>query len=365
MKLEKINKFFKIIAFYLLLFFSFDIVYSNFFYKSDLKYNCYKYTNNFHFLQKNCKAKEKWIKKAVAYNVFTDENGFRFSGLKKEISKNNALFFGDSFTYGMGLEYNKTFVGIIENEISSYNIINFGVQGYSPSVYLYQLKKFKDGNNNAKKIFVTLDLSDVFEEASIWKNDKNYDHPILRNERNLNEDEKKLSFKDKNFKASRFIARKINNFFRKLRLSNYNSSNLKKIPGNSGWGNFIFTELSETDQSLWHPIGFEAAIKKIDNNFLSIGKIASQMKADFYIIIYPWPDTIYNGQKKFNWEKYSSNLCKISNCKKLINLFPDFNNIRKNNANWLNKLFIAGDLHITPFGQKLISKKIIQEGFNE
>ena len=365
MKLEKINKTAKTVILYLLLFFSFDVVYSNFFFKPDLKYNCYKYTNNFHFLQKNCKAKEKWIKKAAAYNVFTDENGFRFSGLKKDKSNKNALFFGDSFTYGMGLEYNKTFVGIIENEISSYNIVNLGVQGYSPSVYLYQLKKFKNNSSDAKKIFVTLDLSDIFEEASIWKNDKNFDHPVLINERNLNEDEKKLSFKDKNFKASRFIARKINNFFRKLRLNNFNSSNLDKIPGNSGWGNFIYMELSKTDQKLWYPIGFNAALKKIEDNFLSIGKIASQMNADFYIIIYPWPDTIYNGQKEFDWEKYSSNICEISNCKKLINLFPVFDKIKKNDQNWLTKLFIAGDLHITPFGQKLISKKIIQEGFDE
>ena len=55
----------------------------------------------------------------------------------------------------------------------------------------------------------------------------------------------------------------------------------------------------------------------------------------------------------------------ISNCKKLINLFPVFDKIKKNDQNWLTKLFIAGDLHITPFGQKLISKKIIQEGFDE
>ena len=74
-------------------------------------------------------------------------------------------------------------------------------------------------------------------------------------------------------------------------------------------------ELSKTDQKLWYPIGSNAALKKIEDNFLSIGKIASQMNADFYIIIYPWPDTIYNGQKEFDWEKYSSNICEISNCK--------------------------------------------------
>ena len=42
----------------------------------------------------------------------------RSSGKKKEIENDVkiAAFFGDSFTYGMGLDYNKTFVGLIENE---------------------------------------------------------------------------------------------------------------------------------------------------------------------------------------------------------------------------------------------------------
>ena len=51
------------------------------------------------------------------------------------------IFFGDSFTYGMGLDYKKTFVGLIENSQKDYKILNFGVPGYSPSVFSYQLKK--------------------------------------------------------------------------------------------------------------------------------------------------------------------------------------------------------------------------------
>ena len=70
----------KNITYYLALFIVFDIFYSNFLYKDELKYNCYKYYDNFHDLKKNCKAKEKWIRNSKAYDVFTDNNGFRFSG---------------------------------------------------------------------------------------------------------------------------------------------------------------------------------------------------------------------------------------------------------------------------------------------
>ena len=356
----------KIIITYLVLFFAFDILYSNFIYKENLKYNCYKYSKNFHYLQKNCKAKEKWIKNAVAYNVFTDDDGFRFQGKdSKKKTSNIAVFLGDSFTYGMGLEYEETFVGIIDKKKENYLIKNLGVQGYSPSVYLYQLTKLKKENILPRKIFVVLDLSDVFEEASIWKNDNSFEHPVLIKERSLEEIDSKISFKEKNFKASRFIARKINNFFRKIRIMNSKKLKSKKIPGNSYWGNFIHTDLSDTDQTLWNPIGFSEALKKIEINFIKMSEITKDINAELYIIIYPWPDTLYKGQSKFNWEKYSSNLCSLSKCKKLISLFPEFQDIMNNHDNWLTKIFIAGDLHITPFGQKVIAKKILEEGFNK
>ena len=67
----------KTIFIYISLFLLADVFYSNFIYKENLKYNCYKYFKDFHLLQK-LQSKEKWVKKASAYNVFTDENGFRF-----------------------------------------------------------------------------------------------------------------------------------------------------------------------------------------------------------------------------------------------------------------------------------------------
>ena len=52
-----------------------------------------------------------------------------------------------------------------------------------------------------------------------------------------------------------------------------------------------------------------------------------------------------------------------SGCLKLINLFPDFEIIKNNNKDWLYKIFIDGDLHITDFGHKIMAEKIINEVF--
>ena len=357
-------KILKNLIFYLALFIIFDIFYSNFLYKESIKYNCYKYLKNFHELQKNCKAKEKWIRSAKSYDVFTDKNGFRYSGKDIKSKNQSVIFLGDSFTYGMGLDYYKTFTGIIEKKILNYDIKNLGVQGYSSSVYLYQIRNYIKKDKNLKKIIIQLDISDVFEEASIWTKDKQFIHPVLikerKNELEINDFD---SFKEKNFKGSRLIARSINNFFRNLRIEKSKKDRKNLKPGFSGWGNFLFLDIKKTNPVLWEPIGFNNALKKIENDFVQIGKIIKDNNLELYILTYPWPDTLEYGQNSFNWEKFSNSLCIKSECSNLINLFPDFQKIKNNNNNWLYKIYIDGDLHITHFGHKIIAEKIINKVF--
>lgn len=360
--------FIKKIILYLILFLSADIFYSNLIYKDNLKYNCYKYLDNFHKLQKNCKAKEKWVRKAKAYDVYTDKNSFRFSGKKTnfDIKKKNLFFMGDSFTYGMGLEYSKTYVGMIEKKLIHFNTFNLGVPGYSPSVYLPQLK---DVVINKKimpnKIFMTLDISDVAEEASLWISKKDLGYPVTRKNNFAAPEENKIeTLKDKNFKASRFIARSVNNFFRNIKISYSNKYIKRSLKANSSnLGEFIHTEIDQTNKDLWKPLGFEKALEKMEDKIVKISSYSKKINSEFYIIIYPWPDTLEFGQKNFNWENYAKNLCKVSNCKKVISIFPEFMSIKKNSKTWLYDLYIDGDIHITEKGNKIITTKIIKESF--
>ena len=365
-KLKK-NKIIYFASIYLFFFLIGDIIFSNFFYKKNLNHNCYKYTKNFFYLKKNCYAKEKWIKQGKSYDVFTDDYAYRFSGKYENKSNTNqiAAFFGDSFTYGMGLEYKKSFVGIINSEKNNYNIINLGVPGYSPSVFKYQLKQLLKNEIIPSKIFFALDISDMFEEASEWKDSDMYDHPI-QVKPNITLSKKKGFFKTivrKNFKGSRLIAKSLNNLFRSIRYYSYEFKDKPKKPGYSGWGNFLYTNIEETDQNFWSPLTFDEAIIKINQNFKDISDIANSINSDFYILIYPWPDSLEYGQSNFNWEKFANKICKDYSCTKVINFFPDFKLIKNEQKNWLTKLYIGGDLHITEFGQKIIAKKILDEAF--
>ena len=226
-------------------------------------------------------------------------------------------------------------------------------------------------SENIERVFIVdsffvLDISDVSEESSQWSKNSESERPILinnNNDTNINKNGAFKNFTEQNFKGSRLIARSLNNFFRSIRLYFLSTEKKLKKPGRSGWGNFLYVNLEETDKKLWEPYGFNHGIKKIKENSKEISIIAQSIKAELYIVIYPWPDSLEYGQNKFNWEKFSYSLCKDINCTKLINFFPDFIAEKNKTNDWLTKLYIGGDLHITEYSHKIIAKKILKEVF--
>ena len=119
----------------------------------------------------------------------------------------------------------------------------------------------------------------------------------------------------------------------------------------------------DTDQKLWEPYGFKKSLIKISSNLKELSTLANSINADVYIIIYPWPDSLEYGQSNFNWENFSKNLCLEISCDGLINFFPHFQRVKENSKDWLTKLYINGDLHITAYGHKIIAEKILKEVF--
>ena len=365
--IKKINKLIKFGFIYSIFFLVGDALVSNFFLNTIIENNCYDWKKNFYELKKNCYAKEKWIKKSKSYKVYIDENGFRYNGKTKRNfdEKKTAIFFGGSFTYGMGAEYENSFVGLVEKKKSDYNILNLGVAGYSPTVFNYQLEELTKKNIFPKKIFLVLDIVDVNSEATNWElNDSDYRPVNITSIPSKENNEKKFkNFKRKNFKVTRIISTSINNFLRSLRYNFSRFDQQYKKPGKSQYGSFLFQDINELDQTFWRPYGFDNAILKITEAIKKIAIKAKEIDSEFYIIIYPWPGSLEYGQDKFNWEKFAEEICTKNSCNKLINFFPEFEEIKKTSDNWVNKLFIEDDVHLTSFGHQIVAKKIINDSF--
>ena len=326
-----------------------------------------------YFLSKNCQAFEH--KGATpSYKVYTDENGNRYGKNKK---KNNALskviFLGDSFTYGFGVNFKDSIPGIISEKIKNdYEVINFAVPGYSPSMNYFKLREFLEQNISLRfsKIIYLLDLTDVHDEANRWQNINSVNSPVIADQVIEREIKKNFDLK-KNFRTTRFIIYHINNYIRNAK------KNIKKFFLNSEtrkvdikgtyWGSFTHTAhdkllINQNYSNHWKN-DIQFGLDKINLNIKEISKLASKHNAEFYIAIHPWRETIDFGQNHFNWEKYALNLCDMSNCKKLINFFDNVREFKEINPDWKTQLYFKNDLHFNKDGNRLYSEKILTEAF--
>jgi len=74
-------------------------------------------------------------------------------------------FIGDSFTEGVGVPYEDSFVGMVAKAHPELKIANLGVVSYSPTIYLKKLEDFLKRGYTFKKIIVFVDIGDIMDEA--------------------------------------------------------------------------------------------------------------------------------------------------------------------------------------------------------
>jgi hypothetical protein len=365
---------FRKIFFYFLtaIFFSFfyltlDFIISNTLLKSDY---CYEYKTSekgyFYYLKKNCQGKGRFKRGFPIANLFSDEMGLRTGKkVKKNPNNKNILTFGDSMTFGAGLEYEDTYVGLIDKKMTNYNIYNFAVGSYSPSVHLYKLKTAIKNNIVPHKILLFLDLSDVLDESQRWIDDEQDGIPkrpgITPNWGKKGEP--KRGFIDRNFKLSKELSALVRFNLRFLRseiknMSKTNNKNLKIKT--SIQGQYTYTKIENLDKRFWKKNYFSKGLKKIKEKIDEISLLAKRHNSEFYLIIYPWAETLELGQKQFSWSDFGKGLCKNGNCI-LINAIPEFKNYKENNKNWVNKLYFLNDEHLNRGGAKLLSEIVIKE----
>ena len=366
-----LKKLFLITSSFLFFFIIFDLIFSNYIYKEklDLKYDCFDYKNhNFknidyhdYRLLKNCDATEKQ-RTVKPYKVYTDENGYRYSKKIRQNQLENLVFLGDSFTYGYGVDYEDSFTGIIENKLKNFEVYNLAVPGYGIQKYYYQLNEFFK-KNTTSNIFLVLDMTDISDAAFRWNKIEEIDTPVIKSKHVIKNISDWKKFRNSNFKGTRLLIYNLRNFFRFLKLKIISTNMGSKDRAlSSEIANFTYQKLKD-DKNINNK-NFSNAIEIIENNFQKISNLATNNNANLYLVIFPWPETLINGQLEFNWEKFAFNLCSQNNCKKLINFFEDFNHIKENNQNWKNLIYIDDDVHFKKFGNEIIASKIIKELIN-
>jgi len=273
------------------------------------------------------------------YNFCTNEIGLKTSCIKKyEIKKKyKYAFIGDSFTEGIGVEYDKTFVGLFNRDNDT---LNLGISGHSPYLYLKRLK-FYNQEILFDNLILFLDLTDFEDDYGWYTRGANYfDYQNY----NLTK-EKYKEFLSKNFSLT-FIFLKT--LWWKFYLPN---TKLEKV--------FLYNDKK------WSWDYLEE--KKIENfnlkkeiylqNLINIINYCNKNNIKLYFVIYPHPGSLIY-MKDISISKQNNilkSLCRGRNCK-VINLYKDFyeEKTKKSLESTVNNYYIKYDIHFNEMGHKYI-----------
>lgn len=313
--------------------------------------NIYRISNEHynHSFKKNYKTnKARWG--PVLYRFCSDNRGFKYNCIDKEQNTYDYAFMGDSFTEGIGLEFEKTFVGLFKKN-SKLKMVNLGVAAYSPWLYNKKIQYLLSNNIiDFKKLIVSIDLSDLEDD---WSHFENNNTQISIQE--INRESKKYN------NISKFILRTKKYLTTNLVLSNYLIQQAWWAGVRDLFGNYKTTYIDyDNSSSSWGYKKKHENKSKIDfmiQNMQDLSNFLKKKNIDLIIMIYPHPASILYDTVNSNYKLVWQNFC-ITECIYFIDAFSELIK-KKNEPKYLiEKYYIKGDVHFNYEGNKYIYKKI-------
>jgi hypothetical protein len=323
-----------------------------------------------HTLEKNVSA-GLTIWGAAHYAFSTNALGFRDSTVRvvKVAPEKSVrvLFLGDSFTEGVGLPWEKTFVGIFQSQYPGVEVLNAGVIGYSPSIYLRQMERFLCSGFLTTHVIIYIDISDVQDEA-LYKFDEVgnvVDSGFVVNPRaRVSDPPETIQYYRapgptyvphwwnsllSNFRVTRYLVHEVFDF------SKDNRGN-----GSDRLVKSMWTVMGSKLQYGYGDLGVGGGIEKELHNMDQLADILRKKGVGFSVAVYPWPDQLEYDMAESREVGIWRSWCKTNGCERFINHFPDCFAL-KSQGNWRDLVYIHGDVHFNTRGNEIIATRLASE----
>ena len=313
------------------------------------------------------------------YKIFTNNLGFKDSSNREVQFKNrNILFIGDSFTEGVGLKYEDTYVGIIDKELRSKNIdlevLNAGVQSYSTSIYLSKIYHLL----NRKKLPIS-DIVIMVSGGDIF--DDSYKYLEIDDNFVLNHEDRKtkfminlINFYKSNTLTYQFISRVtppkviptiIKQFFDDKDNLEYDKEEAERLKiKNDEIDNLSFFEIkdysyffSEKEFNIWGKKGIDYSI----NNLKKISEICKEKNINLNILyLYEAILVLKSPNEKIT--KYLINKFKeLEDENTNIEFINNYHKSFENHYEAYKQLFFIRDIHFNKKGNQYIAEEILNK----
>lgn len=273
----------------------------------------------------------------------TDKNGFKThcDNINRSSLSFDVAFIGDSFTQGVYLIYEDTFVGMYDLTHPNMRVANLGVEGYSPTRYLQKISYYLDKGLETDHVVVFVDYNDFRDEALIGN--KFYD------------------FIWRNFTSIFYVKNQIHentcrHATQYLPECAYASRSLY------GYEKRLYKEgqhLYKEERQYFKSSGMiERSLSKMEELYKLLNKHGIKLS----VAVYPWPKQLrYDSAKNFyvkTWEKFCEQKCFA-----FINTFPTFFHFKEKLGfeQTRNKYYKSGDFHFSRAANKVIFEVLNKE----
>ena len=306
------------------------------------------------------------------FKVVTNSLGFRdFKVREIDLKKKNRIvFIGDSFTFGVLLDYEYTVPGLADIYFreKGIEVLNAGVSSYSPSIYYYKTKFFIEQGLKFSHLVVFIDISDIEDEAIDYVVDEQ-NQSVKANVNRQEERNTKTKFKDflkLNFNITyTFIKYIDDNLIDEIFFNKEKFFTKEKFFNKEKFIDEIVSEKFVRDK--WT---IDENVRKkydvgIQKSIYYMGLLKNLLDANdikLTVVVYPWLTQIYHNdlesiQVKI-WKEFSS-----KNGNQFINLFPVFINYKNEDLSIEDKIltnFIPFDVHWNKNGSKVVFENFIK-----
>ncbi len=364
--MAKTINFLKILTITIIFFLVFDVTIGKYIYKKfvrdqllDINIGFSKFNEVYdHTFPKNFNAIGGWGK--LRYRLCTDDNGFKTSCNNNQKKQKNfdIAFIGDSFTEGLGYDYEKTFVGIIDNELKNKKVANLAMGSYSPSIYYAKINHLIAEGYKFKEVIVFIDISDFVDDILCYKlNKKNKIERKITSNTCLN------NFNDKQNKFLNYFERNFN--FTYMIIKSIDDMTLRKIDKGRNINNWNHSRSEWTynyNKKIHNNLEFDEAISISKKHMTNLYDLLKKNSIDLSIAVYPWPGTLKYGEldnpQVITWKNFCNN-----KCKKFFNFMPFFfAEVDKDNFEKIYlDYYIKNDVHFNIKGNRFIAEKFLDQ----
>jgi len=291
------------------------------------------------------------------YMVYTNSLGMK-DGAAREVqlkpSSKRIIFIGDSFTEGIGMRYENSFVGLVGDRIHA-EVLNSGVVGYSPKLYYLRTKYLiEEVGLKFDEALIFIDISDVLNEIEY-------------------EDYAPGQIDPANGTAYRIdsilSSRSALYYLLSSKVKSRKAMEQREILAGFTpcWGvehPEIYNSRVEAawtlDKNVYERFG-KKGLLLAKQNMTSLIELLKMYNVMPYIVVYPWPAQIYAYDKdslqvRF-WRDFSAN-----NKVPFLDLFPEFIDEKRFTGpdEVYSRFFIQGDIHWNSAGHNMVANKILQ-----